>query len=603
MKLIMKTQILFLIFLIFYTTPCSAQLEKQTYTNVYDLHFSMQPDSSIIYSWRENAAYNNYAIPTYMKDSDRNLFMKKFRTGFPFYNHLRAEYEQRILLPYNNMKQAVVGFEGKGNNIKLVSIILDAIGKQENILFSDTLKFIPDTVLSLASQSINLINAELLNIRINVEGEIDKDAYIAFSKLNIQIDGKPIDAFPIRTLSPLTVNKKTNYMSINSDEKIKLEQINEINNKKIISLGESMHGNYGINNLAYQIITQAVERLNCKLILLEMPMEKSFAYNRFIQDMNYKIDSTTVTNHTTADFLNRLRIYNSDKTKDGKVKLFGIDYNSTLSSYQNSAIDIFDFITALNEEPQIPEINQFSLLLMKKDFAHAINYLDTYRDKMEKLLTTEEIECILHILRISEEMGRDGIERLKQRDYVMFLNAKFLIGKFAENKGVKTIIYEHAAHINPISTYPAVPCTPFGRYMRETYSENYSPLLFLVGTGESRAYDGCYNIKNKLLSSPPENSIEYSLSSGEDSTFYVPLTPDFDKLTLSRFKGSRHIPQEFYPFNLYQRYKGLFFINNVDYESLGKEDKSFDKASDMFMMKMRQRQKKMEEIQKRVQNQ
>lgn len=602
MKLIIKTQILFLVFFIFHTTSCTAQLEKQTYTHVYDLHFTMQPDSTIVYPWRENGAYSNYSIPFYINDSGRNLFTMRFMTGFPFYNHLRTEYEQRILLPSNNIKQAVVEFEGKGNNIKLVSIILDAIGKQENILFSDTLNFIPDTVLNLASQSINLVNAELLNIRINAEGEIDKDAYITFSKLNIQIDGKPIDAFPIRTLPTLTVNEKTNFMSINSDKKIELEQISEINNKRIIALGESMHGNYGINNLAYQIMTQAVERLNCKLILLEMPMEKSFAYNRFIHDMDYKIDSTIASNHTTADFLKRLRIYNSDKTKDAKVKLFGIDYNPSLSSSQNSAIDIFDFITDLNQEPQIPEIDQFSLLLMKEDFANAINYLDTYRDKMEKLLTTEEIESILHILRVSQQTGRDGIERFKQRDYVMFLNAKFLIDKFAKDSDAKIIVYEHAAHINPISTYPFVPCTPFGRYMHEVYSDNYSPLLLLVGTGESRVYEGAYNVKNKMLISPPENSIEYLLSNSEINTFYTPLTSDFDKLTLSRYKGNRHIAQEFFPFNLYQRYNGIFFKKNADNENSEENDISFDEAIEKDIMKVKQRQKKKEQIQKRVQN-
>lgn len=107
---------------------------------------------------------------------------------------------------------------------------------------------------------------------------------------------------------------------------------------------------------------------------------------------------------------------------------------------------------------------------------------------------------------------------------------------------------------------PAVPCTSFGRFIRETYSESYSPLLFWVGGRESRAYDKHFNIKNKLLRKPPENSIEYSLSNSEDNTFYVPLTPDFDKLILSRFKRSHHISQEFYVFNLYQRYKGVFLM-------------------------------------------
>ncbi len=573
----------------------------KNYTKGYDLHFTMQSDSAVIYPWLENAAYSNYNLSGYMQGMNRVLFIKIYSKGFPFLNRLRTEYQQRILLPYNDTKKATIEFECKGHNIKRIFMILDAIDKEEKILFSDTLKFVPDTVLSLASKDITLTNAELLNIRIDAEGEIDMDAYIAFSKLNILIDGKPIDAFPIRTLSPLTVDKKTNYTSINVDKKIALEQIEEINNKKIVGLGESIHGNNSIKSLAYQLIIQAVERLNCKLVLLEMPMEKSFAYNRFIQDVNYELDSSSVINHTTINFLNRLRIFNSNKTKDSKVKLYGIAYNSILSSTQSSALDVFDFITGLHQESQIPEVDQFSLLLIKEDCSDAINFLDTHRDEIKKLLTTEEIECILHILKVSKEMGDIGIERRRQRDSVMFLNARFLIDKFAKNESVKTIIYGHAVHINPVSTYPAIPCTPFGRYMHETYAESYSPLLFMIEDGKSMAYDGHFNRKNNRLSKTPENSMEYALNLIDNNAFYIPLTEDFNKLTLSRFKGSHHISQEFYPFNLYQRYNGIFFIRDAaGFNNPENKDMMFEEGFRLHLLKIKQRQKRIEEIQKRI---
>ncbi|MGP1540146.1 erythromycin esterase family protein [Bacteroides pyogenes] len=601
MHLTIKTHISALFFLFFYTTSCAAQSKERTYTSVYDLHFTMQPDSIVVYPWRENAAFSNHSIPVYLQDSNRKLFAKKFTKDFPFSNQLKTEYEQRILLPNNKIEQAVVEFESKGQNIELVSIILDAIGEEENVLFSDTLKFIPDTVLNLATKSIKLRNAELLNIRICAKGKIGKDAYIAFSKLKVLIEGKSIDTFPIRILPSLVENNIPSYTAIDTDGKIELEGISEINNKKIIALGESIHGNSDVKHLAHQLILQSVERSNCKLILLEMPMEKSLAYNRFIHDKNYVLDTTLVIDDVTRDFLNRLQILNANRTEESKVNLYGMDYNSIHSSTQSSAIDIFDFATELNKEKRIQEVDQFSLLLMKEDSSHAINFLDAHRNGISKLLTIEEIECILHILKVSKEMGNDGIERFINRDSVMFLNAKFLIDKFAKSEGLKTIILGHAVHINPVSTFPAVPCTPFGEYMHKEYA-NYSPLLFLIGNGKSIAYDERFNRKNKLLSKSPKNSIEYSLNNIEDNAIYISLTPDFNKLTLSRFKGSHHIGQEFYPFNLYQRYKGVFFIKKSEFDSSNKKEISFDKASDVFMIKIKQRQKTLEEIKRRVQN-
>jgi len=602
MKLTVKTHILALLLIVFYAITCTAQLKKQTYSDAYNLHFNMQSDSMVMCQWRENGAYSNYSIPIYMKDSTDYLFAKKFFKGFPFYNRLRTEYEQRILLPEGNLKDAVVEFESKGENIQQVYIILDAIGNEENILFSDTMKFVPETILSIVSQSIALKDAKLLNIRINAQGKIDSDAYIAFSKLNIIIDGKQIDKFVVQKLPPLIANNLYGYTAINMNEAITSEVMDEFDKYKIIGLGESIHGNSAVKDMAYRLILEAVERLNCKLILLEMHLEKSLDYNRFIQDVNYTFDGFSALDKITTVFLKKLQSFNADKSDKSKVRLYGISYNTNQTSSQSSAVDIFDFVTKLNQDIRIPEVDQFALLLAEEKLDLAIDFLDNHRDKIEKLLTFEEIECILKILKISEEMGKDRIERFVRRDSAMFLNANFLIDRFANADKTKAIIYTHAAHINPISTFPAVPCSPLGYYMRETYADNYSSFLLLIGRGKSVAYDMEFNVKDSIMKDNPKNSIENSLSLMEDTVFYLPLTVDFNTLILSRFKGSHHIPQEFYPFNLYQRYKGLFFIKDSKWESSDNKEISFDKASDMFMKKMKQRQKKIEEIQKRVKN-
>jgi hypothetical protein len=79
--------------------------------------------------------------------------------------------------------------------------------------------------------------------------------------------------------------------------------------------------------------------------------------------------------------------------------------------------------------------------------------------------------------------------------------------------------------------------------------------------------------------------MEYFLSLIDDNVFYTPLTVDFNELTLSRFQGSHHIPQEFYPFNLYQRFKGVFFIKSTDCTHKDEKEISFEKASDRLIMK------------------
>lgn len=45
-----------------------------------------------------------------------------------------------------------------------------------------------------------------------------------------------------------------------------------------------------------------------------------------------------------------------------------------------------------------------------------------------------------------------------------------------------------------------------------------------------------------------------------------PYVDFFNKIVLSRYKGDKHTIQEFYPYNLYQRYKGMLFIKE-EYEN------------------------------------
>jgi erythromycin esterase-like protein len=208
----------------------------------------------------------------------------------------------------------------------------------------------------------------------------------------------------------------------------------------------------------------------------------------------------------------------------------------------------------------------------------------------------------LHILKISEEMGKDPIDRFVRRDSTMFLNAQYLIDRFANADNAKAIIYAHAAHTNPVSTFPAVPCFPLGHYMRETYGDGYSSFLLLTGSGKSVASDTEFNMRDSLLKEPPKKSIEYALNLMEDNALYLPLTADFNTLVLSRFKGSHHTPQEFYPFNLYQRYRGIFFIkDDKDYDA-GKKESSYEEALDQQVIEMNKREEKIEEIRRRVSN-
>lgn len=596
----MKAQIhlFILIGIYFYSISSTAQIRKTTYSSIYDLNFTMKKDTLIKYPWRENAAYANYTIPTYKKDSDCILYTKVYLKGFPFYNRLMTECEQRILLPYHDSPNGSVKFKCKGNNLESIFIILDGINKEERKINSDTLKFRPkNNEFTTVSKNISLENIDLLNIRINAKGKINQSAYITFCKFNLFINGKTIDQFPIREPHPIMLKEELKCTPIDLKTGKGLEEITDLKNKKIIALGESIHGNNSIKKLVNQIIYQTIKKQNCNLILLERPLEKTLSLNRFIQSSKYKIDSIEILEPETRSLLNNLRIYNSDRKN--KIKLLGMDYNSICSATQNSSMDLFDYITQLNKDIKNTEVDKFAILLMKKNEEKSIKYLKEHRINIQKVLTADEVDCIFHILNLSKKIGKDNIKRFFKRDSVMFLNTKFLIEKLSPSKDSKTIIYGHAIHINPISTFPAAFTKSLGTFFKIKYKEEYSSFLLSIGKGSAKSLDSEYNQTSNLVKRNPKTSIEYFLSSLNKKTFYTSTTTHFNKLTLSRFKGQYNTLQEFYPFNLYQRYNGIFFISKG---SNKQKKSSFKENSKHFRLKVKRRKIILEEIKQRLKN-
>ena len=581
--------------------PCIAQPLPKKYIDAYNLHFSMEDKTSVEYPWMENAAYTGCAINYMVKELDRTLFTKKYLKGFPC-GHLRTELEQRVLLPIHKEKRGLVTFEGKGENIKVVSIIVDGINDKEKCVFSDTVSFVPGDSLSSISKRILLDGVNMLNIRIRAEGAADREAYIAFSKLDIMVGNKNINEYSVRDFPKLSLPKGFDYIPFRLNEENLSSNIEVMKDRRIIAFGESVHGNNSIRHLVYKLMMESVENQDCKLVIWEMPMEKSLVYNRYVLDDEFVLDSTELSplDEQRIIFMNGVKRYNSGKREGDKIRLLGMDYNSVCNSAQNSAIDIFDFVTHLNREWKIPEVDRLSVLLMEKDWKDAIEYLQTHKSNLQKILTIDEIECITHILSLSNNIGGDRVKRFINRDSVMFVNTNFLLDHFSSFSKNRTIIYAHSVHVNPVSTYPVVHCEPFGKYMKDKYADDYLPLLLLIGNGSMTIYDQEFNRGKEVLQRPPAESIESALNQIESDIFYFPMTSYFDTIVLSRFQGDRKSPREFYPYNLYQRYRGIFFIkNSFEPDDNGEKMSAFDKA-ERVLMRNKQRLKILEDIKKRL---
>lgn len=380
-----------------------------------------------------------------------------------------------------------------------------------------------------------------------------------------------------------------------------LTKINNLKDKQIIALGESVHGNSDIKSFVFRLIEESIKKQNCKLVLMEFPLGKSLFYNRYIHEKAFELDSSLITHPTIGVFLNKLRVYNQGRVDNDKVRLFGIDYTHQKTSSMSSIFYLFDFIAAINKKPQIPELDRLAVLIMKNKLSDAINYLHTHRSKIAELLREDEISCFEFILNLNvQHLQTPSIERYIQRDSTMALCAQFLINKYAKEKSSKVFVYAHAVHTNPVSTYPAVHCEPMGSYLRKAYGNDYCSLIITTEGGDAIATDLQFGTKDKALGKAPAKSLEYYLNALTDCSIYFPLKDSFNQLMLTRVKGAYHTPEEFYPANLYQRFSGVFFIKHDNKNNVLIREKSFEEVSKEVITKANRRKEILKEMELRL---
>ncbi|WP_298648568.1 erythromycin esterase family protein [uncultured Proteiniphilum sp.] len=572
----MKRYFGLLILFIFLCIQCSSH-NKETYTEIYNLNLRNPTDSSTLYQWRINPRY--YANPyTFFWGVENNPpSIQYYSTGYSPADQLQSEIAQRILLPLHSEKDGMVKLSYKSKNIESAYMVMAGIDKQEQILYSDTLHLIPDTNIVSLSRKIHLQQAELMDLKIFVRGEEKgKNAApyypkLEVSSLDIFIGKKHIDQYPVRKLSFPFSAGKTLTIPINGNDRNSIDRIEALKRKKIVGFGESVHHNMCVTEMISQLIMHRVREGECRLVILEQPMEKVLHYNYYIQHKDAGATLDDLHSSPFTGLLEQLREYNLTKEPEDRVLLFGMDYVYRSNAAENSAITIFDYISNRNKKSKIKLLDEFALLLADyTEPAVILSYLKKNRELLEEHLSREDYKCISHILNLSCGLGENNNERNYMRDSVMYLNTRFIMDNFCP-ADKQAIIYGHTCHLNPVSTYPSIPCQPLGYYLRKWYKEDYSSLLFTIGTGFAEATGITGVLEEKGLMSPPEGSMESFLNSYTENVVYLPLNKNFNILMLSRNKGNRHVPQEFFPYNFYQRHAGVVFIKECT-EKSGKED-------------------------------
>lgn len=584
--------------LFLFTTPLSAVSQEQNYSTTYLFNFRVIPKITDYIQWNVNGKYEVNVNISAVKTGDISILAAKYNKINPFHDRLNYEMQQRILMPEHQEAETAVTLWCKGKEVQSAYIRLETIDKEEKVMVTEVMRFVPDSSIHAFTAKINLPKeAEMLDIKIGGTGKQGMDAYLAFKELRIKVGDVDIDQFPLRRLPSLEPLVSTTRNLITPlQHAASLEQMREVKGRRILALGETLHNNHPISWFTNDAVMAMVREQGCRLVLFELPLAQSLAYNRFIHDADFQLDTTDIRKDYYA-LLKDLRDFNRERTD--KVWFFGFDYG--LRQEADIRQILFDFVCRLNEKKKLTEAKRLAVLVAEAPSSEVITYIEGQREKLAPVISVDEQDVLAHIMQQMDVLKNDYSRSVEARDSMMFVHTQFFMNRFAKADS-RVIIKAHAGHVNPISTYPAVPCVPFGKYMQDEYGKDYCRVMLTVGDKGGNIVEGRMGETIYLkLKENPASSIEYLLNeAGGGTTVYCPMTADFDRLLLTRMRGKISLNADFYPYNPAQRFDAVVYVDDSKDDASTKENKSLEQTMELNIKRLRERMERLTQLKRQL---
>lgn len=577
----MKRFLLYLLlFVIFFHIN---KIYGQTYEERYNLNFAHFNDS--VPNWISFVNQSSMMIDStvvYLHKHPLKISPQKKWAKLQIPASLSSTLFNMILLPEAPIDTIEIRMTSKQKNLKQARLLIDRISKHEKILFTDTLSAnLQDTTWNTASIKIPASDVKLLNLRLGVYGRNDKkdpnrELVIWLDRVEILADGRSLNEFVLPIIEPFSVSNPEEIKMLSFEEDF-YGNIEELKSKKIVALGETVHGSGTVNRAAAQIIKHRVLNNDCRLILLELPSETMMFLNKEIQGESVFRGDSILKNlgmlfdaSVLADLVLWLKQYNNAHPDD-KVTLMGMDLNYL---YEANYKLLAEYVTCLNQTKKNKLLVDLSALLSKILIDKPSSILAFLRQQSEikNILGNTEYELIKHNLEMSQKATMVPEIRLHYRDSIMKENAVFLTNVFAP-QGKTVTIWTHFLHANHSFTSPSAPIRSFGSYMREHYGDEYSCIGITVGNGivtnVSLAKDGKAEYIDYHILQPIDGSIESFFSEYSEAYVYCHSAFFKDGIQYIRYIGQPYSEKkQFELMNPKTRLDGIIFIN--DSEGLSK---------------------------------
>ncbi|GHT13005.1 hypothetical protein FACS189426_17270 [Bacteroidia bacterium] len=447
-------------------------------------------------------------------------------------NSLRFILSKNIILPsYKKGNRCKVSIKSSTKTVRNLKLQVTRFDKNENFIGIDSIYIENENENETwkgNELSFVLSNEKALEISIFYAGSGDSTQQIRLSSPVLWINNKDVgnlDTHSNQYLGHINTSLNPEYITplSENDNRDILSNIDGIDDKLIIGLGECVHGSTNILRAEYQFAKNAIVDHNCKLVLWEYPIDMSLALELYVlglveesygEEIKKDLRGTFGDYIASFEFIRWLRDYNSRTTE--KVHFLGMDNPIAPKILLN------DFISQLlNKE----RIHPYFKLIDSGDLDELADVLvlnDTIMKKTDNT-TLKLFQKIIKTNLYSDHSPAD----IDRRDYEMYLRTCAIIDVLSD-KNQKTVIIAHSVHLDRMQSainrlfYNSV--YKLGNYLATQYQNKYCTISFQVGKG-LYVQDECSKLGSNRIEKLPEaitGSFEKSALNTNSDYFLYP---------------------------------------------------------------------------------
>lgn len=387
-----------------------------------------------------------------------------------------------------------------------------AIGDGEQYTEVDSIPLSLTDVWTEVHKVVTLHTPCYLHVELAITGvSADCDTRFFIDKLMISSRGKSLKEMPF--------GYKTKPFKRSAAISLDSLMTSPILDKKILGLGETTHGTVTLQDIAFDIMKERILHHSCSLILFEIPLEMSFAINRYVKnDERFHLEDIKkmlgedLYSESTVSFLQWVKEYN--QSHNNVVSVLGMDSTTDYAAelFLNDFVEVLDSTKSGIWHPLCFEI-------LTASWSDPLSVFEA-DNSIKKELTCEEIELVRYSLKNLVQRRSDKL--LTTRDITMPVTANLIMDLY---KPHTVTIHAHFGHLNYISNTNnplnhMVEAPSAGHILKQTYKNDYACIAL---SGENCKNYDWLKMAPQSLEQPPSESLEYTASLFNENIVYLPM--------------------------------------------------------------------------------